>query len=47
MTCEKRIEPKSYALALGLTLVFTALTNLVMRGKLEKVNMAESLKSVE
>ena len=47
MTCEKHIEPKSYALALGLTLVFTALTNLVMRGKLEKVNMAESLKSVE
>ncbi len=47
MSCEKRIEPLSFALAFGLTLVFTALTNLVMRAKLEKVNMAESLKSVE
>lgn len=47
MSCEKRVAPLSYAMALVLTLVFTALTNLVMRGKLEKVNMAESLKSVE
>ena len=47
MSCEKRIAPLSYAMALVLTLVFTALSNLVMRGKLEKVDMAESLKSVE
>ena len=47
MSCEKRIAPLSYAMALVLTLVFTALSNLVMRGKLEKVDMSESLKSVE
>ena len=47
MSCEKRVAPLSFAMAFVMTIVFTALTNLVMRTKLEKVNMAESLKSVE
>ena len=34
-------------LAIGLTFVFTLGINLLMRIKLDKVNMAESLKSIE
>ena len=47
MTYDVRIAALSYALSLVITVVFALLTNLFMRGKLEKVNMAESLKSVE
>ncbi len=47
LTCDIRIVPKSYALSFVITLLFTAVTNLVMRSKLERVDMAESLKSVE
>ncbi|MBR1457564.1 MAG: ABC transporter permease, partial [Oscillospiraceae bacterium] len=47
MTCEIRITLLSYALAFVITLAFTHLSNLAMRGKLERVNMAESLKAVE
>ena len=39
--------PRSYVYAFVITLIFAALTNLVMRSRLEKVDMAESLKSVE
>ena len=39
--------PLSYMFAFVTTLIFAGLTNLVMRTKLEKVDMAESLKSVE
>lgn len=42
-----RIEPLSMLLAIGLTFVFTLGINLLMRIKLDKVNMAESLKSIE
>ena len=37
----------SFFLSFVLTLVFTVLVNLFMRRKLERINMAESLKSVE
>lgn len=47
MTYDVRIAALSYALSFVITVVFALLTNLFMRGKLEKVNMAESLKSVE
>ncbi|MBQ7437563.1 MAG: FtsX-like permease family protein [Oscillospiraceae bacterium] len=47
MTYDVRIASLSYALSFVITVVFALLTNLFMRGKLEKVNMAESLKSVE
>ena len=47
MTYDVRIAALSYVLSFVVTFVFALLTNLFMRGKLEKVNMAESLKSVE
>ena len=47
MTYDVRIASLSYGLSFVITVVFALLTNLFMRGKLEKVNMAESLKSVE
>ena len=47
LTCDIRILPASYLWSFAITLVFAALTNLVLRSKLERVDMAESLKSVE
>lgn len=47
MTCDIRILPRSYLLSFAITLLFAWITNTVMRLKLEKVDMAESLKSVE
>lgn len=47
LTVYVRVLPPSYAYSFVITLIFAALTNLVMRTKLEKVDMAESLKSVE
>ena len=47
MTYDVRISPSSYVMGFVITFVFALLTNLFMRSKLEKVNMAESLKSVE
>ena len=47
MTYDVRIALLSYGLSFVITVVFALLTNLFMRGKLEKINMAESLKSVE
>ena len=41
------IAPMSYLYSVLLTFGFTILVNLVMSGKLERINMAESLKSVE
>ena len=43
----RKILPASYIISILLTFVFTLLVNLFMRGKLEKINMAESLKAVE
>ncbi len=42
-----RIEPLSILLSIGLTFLFTLLVNLLMNIKLDKINMAESLKSIE
>ena len=43
----KQILPISFLFSFVLTIVFTILVNLFMRRKLERINMAESLKSVE
>ena len=47
LTIDIRISLLSYLWSFLITLVFAALTNRFMRFKLEKVDMAESLKSVE
>ena len=41
------VKPISYAYAVGLTILFTQLISLVMRPRIAKIHMAESLKSVE
>jgi len=43
----RTIEPLSFVYAFALTLVFTAIVAVSMRGKLARVDMVESLKSVE
>ncbi len=43
----KEIKPISFGYGAVLTFLFTFLVSLMMRRKLEKINMAESLKSVE
>ena len=47
LALDARVLPPSYVYSFVITLLFAAFTNLVMRSKLEKVDMAESLKSVE
>ena len=44
---DKIILPTSYLYSIVLTFVFACIVNLVMFSKLEKINMAESLKSIE
>ena len=44
---KERILLPSYLYSVGLTFMFNLAVNLVMENKLEKINMAESLKSVE
>ena len=41
------IEPKSYIIAMLFTIGFSVFVNLVMYFKLKKIDMVESLKSVE
>lgn len=41
------IAPLSYVCSIVLTFIFNALVNLVMSARLERINMAESLKSVD
>lgn len=41
------ITPLSYVISVALTLVFAAIINIVMARKLDKIDMAQSLKSVE
>ena len=41
------VSPQNYLLALVLTAVFAFITQLLMRRKIAKIHMAESLKSVE
>ena len=47
MHYDVRISALSYALAFAVTVVFALAANFSMRPKLDRVNMAESLKSVE
>lgn len=47
MSFDVHIEPVSYLLSILLTFVFTWVINRIMSGKLDKINMAESLKSVD
>ena len=47
MSYDIRIAPLSYLVGFMLTLLFAVLTNLLMRRRLGRINMAESLKSVE
>lgn len=47
MSFDVHVEPVSYLLSILLTFVFTWLINRIMSGKLDKINMAESLKSVD
>lgn len=42
-----RIEPVSYLYALGFVLAFSTVVNIIMRARIEKIDMAESLKSAE
>ncbi|MDO4354940.1 MAG: FtsX-like permease family protein [Clostridia bacterium] len=42
-----RILPVSFGYAVGITFLLTLVVNLVLRRKIQKINMAESLKSVE
>ncbi len=42
-----RVTPLSYAISFGLTLGFALLVNLVMLRKIDRINMAESLKTIE
>lgn len=42
-----RILPRSYLFSIALTFLFNLAVNFFMESKLEKINMAESLKSVE
>ena len=42
-----RVDAFSYIISVGLTLLFTVLITLAMRPRLRKIDMAESLKSIE
>ena len=42
-----QIFPISYVYSLGFVILFSVIVDFVMRGKIEKINMAESLKSIE
>ena len=47
VTYEMKIVPVSYLYAIGFVLLFSTVVNLIMRAKIEKIDMAESLKSAE
>ena len=47
VTYQVHIEPLSYAISLAFVLLFSTVVNLIMRAKIEKIDMAESLKSAE
>ena len=42
-----KLDPKSYLMAIGLTILFSVLVNIVMHYKLRDIAMVESLKSVD
>ena len=43
----RTVQPLSYLYAVGLTIIFSLLVNLLANRKLRKIDMVESLKSVE
>lgn len=43
----RSIEPLSYLMAGGLTIVFTVLVNMIMRPMIRKIDMVESMKAVD
>ena len=47
VTFDVRIEPISYLYSILLTFLFALCVNAMMTGKLEKISMTESLKSVD
>ena len=47
MCFDVRIAPRSYLLAVALTIVFGLVVNLVLRRKIRAVDMAQALKSIE
>ena len=47
LTFDAVVTPQNYAIAFVLTMVFAFVTQLLMRRKISKIHMAESLKSVE
>ena len=47
MTFACRIAPMSYLISFAMTLLFTFIISFGMRPKLKKIDMAESLKSIE
>lgn len=47
MMFDVRITPESYLISFACTVLFAFIANAVMQFKLERINMAESLKSVE
>jgi putative ABC transport system permease protein len=47
VTYDVRIVPMSYVYSLAMVLLFSTIVNLIMRAKIEKIDMAESLKSAE
>lgn len=47
VTYDVRIANISYLYSLGMVLLFSTAVNLIMRAKIEKIDMAESLKSAE
>ena len=47
MSFDVHVKAVSYLLSILLTFAFTWIVNRIMTGKLENINMAESLKSVD
>ena len=47
ITYQVRIVFVSYVYSLGFVLLFSTVVNLIMRARIEKIDMAESLKSAE
>jgi putative ABC transport system permease protein len=43
----RTIEPLSYLFAIGMTLLFAIIVNVVMHFYIRKIDMVESLKSVD
>ena len=47
VTYKVQILPQSYLFSLITVFLFSLIVDIVMRGKIEKIDMAESLKSIE